>query len=424
MRLFYNFTTILLFFTTLLTAQNNLNFYIEKAYKNNLNLNDIAYQIKFKNLDISKIEAQYNKPKIFVSADYLFTPYFNNNGQLVSTNPSNKAIGYDVGITNGGNYSALLNAELPILNKKVTTNLKSKIKVEVNGLKTNKALLKLLIKKNISFLYLETYRQQIAYATGLQNLKFLKTQLKIIKALTNKGIYKLTDYQLFKISLQTETLNLERLKATLKIKMQQLQAASGVTNTNSSYLENSPISLKTTENSSSLFLESYKKDSLGFELNKKIFNNNYLPQIKFYTNTGLNATSLTNINRKIGFSAGLQLSYTLFDGHQKKINTQQQQLLIDKTQKNKQLKKIEIQINKDGLLNTIIASKTNLESEHKFLESNKKILNLFKIEVQKAQVSIINYLSVISQYNQSKLNYEFHKIDLYELINDYNYLNN
>jgi outer membrane protein TolC len=424
MKLFYNFTTVLLFFTTLLTAQNNLDFYIEKAYKNNFNINDLAYQIKFKNLDISKIEAQYNKPKVFVSADYLFAPYFNNNGQFVSTNPSNKAIGYDVGITNGGDYSALLNAELPLLSKKTTTTLKSKIKVEINGLKTNEALLKLLIKKNISFLYLEAYRQQIAYTTSLKNFEFLKTQLKIIKALTDKGIYKLTDYQLFKIILQTETLNLERLKTTLKIKRQQLQAASGVTNTSSSNLENSPINLNTKANNSSLFLESYKKDSLGFELNKKIFNNNYLPQIKLYTNTGLNATSLTNINRKVGFSAGLQLNYTLFDGHQKKINNQQQQLLIDKTQKNKQLKKNKIQINKNGLLKAIMASKTNLESEHKFLKSNKKILNLFKIEVQKAQVSIINYLSVINQYNQSKLNYEFHKIDLYELINDYNYLNN
>jgi outer membrane protein TolC len=424
MRLFYNLTIILLLFSTLLTAQNNLDFYIEKAYKNNFNINDLAYQIKFKNLDLSKIEAQYNKPKVFVSADYLFAPYLNNNGQLVSTNPSNKAIGYDAGITNGGNYSALLNAELPLLNKKVTASLKSKIKVETNSLKIDETLVKLLIKKNISFLYLEAYRQQIAYATGLQNLKFLKTQLKIIKALTNKGIYKLTDYHLFKLSLQTEALNVERLKTAFKIKMQQLQAASGVTNTNSSYLENTPISLKTTANGSSLFLESYKKDSLGFELNKKIFNNNYLPQIKFYTNTGLNATNLTNINRKIGFSACLQLSYTLFDGHQKKINAQQQQFLVDKTQKNKQLKKNKIQINKDGLLKAIIASKTNLESEHKFLKSNKNILDLFKIEVQKAQVSIINYLSVINQYNQSKLNYEFHKIDLYELISDYNYLNN
>jgi len=424
MKLFYIFTFIRAFLARILIFTGCSSKQTLTKYKNNLDLNDLAYQIKFKNLDQSKIDAQFNKPKVFVSADYLFAPYFNNNGQLVSTNPSNKAIGYDAGITNGGDYSALLNAELPLLNKKITSALKSKINVETSSLKTDEDLLKLSIKKNITFLYLEVYRQQIAYTTSLKNFEFLKTQLQIIKALTDKGIYKLTDYQLFKLSLQTETLNLERLKTTLKIKRQQLQAASGVTNTSSSILENSPINLNTKANNSSLFLESYKKDSLGFELNKKIFNNNYLPQIKFYTNTGLNATSLTNINRKVGFSAGLQLNYTLFDGHQKKINAQQQQLLIDRTQKNKQLKKTEIQINKDGLLKAIMASKINLESEHKFLESNKKILDLFKIEVQKAQVSIINYLSVISQYNTSKLNYEFHKIDLYELINEYNFLNN
>jgi len=424
MKLFYKFTFVLLLFSNLLNAQNNLNFYITQAYKNNLDLTDLNYRIKYKNLNNSKIEAQYKKPKLFVSADYLFAPYFNNNGQLVSTNPLGKAIGYDVGITNGGNYSALLNTEIPLLNHKIILNLKQKNTLDINSLKTKKELLKLRLKKNITFLYLETYRQQIAYLTKLKIIAFIKSQLKIIKALTDKGIYKITDYQLFKLKLQTELLALKRIKTILKLKIKQLQATAGIKDINTNYLEKNEIFINMSPRKYSLFLDIYKRDSLSFELNKKIFNNNYIPKIKFYANSGLNATNLTNINRKVGISAGLQLNYILFDGHQKKINTQQQQFLIDNAQKKLNLKKIEIQINKKGLLDAINATRINLKAENQFLESNKKILQLFKVEVQKAQVSIINYLSVINQYNTSKLNYEFHKINLYELINEYNFLNN
>ncbi len=424
MKLFYRFTFILLFFSNLLTAQNNLNFYIAQAYKNNLDLADLSYRVKYKNLNNSKIEAQYKKPKLFISADYLFAPYFNNNGQLVSTNPSNKAIGYDVGITNGGNYSALLNTEIPLLNHKIVSDLKLKNTLDINGLKTTEKLLKLRLKKNITFLYLEAYRQQIAYLTRLKIIAFIKSQLKIIKALTDKGIYKITDYQLFKLKFQTESLALARIKTILRLKIKQLQATAGIKDINTIYLEKSEIFINMSSHKSSLFLDAYIKDSLSFELNKKTFNNNYLPKIKFYANSGLNATNLTNINRKVGISAGLQLNYTLFDGHQKKINTQQQQFLIDNAQKKQLLKKTEIQTSKKGLLDAINATRKNLEAENQFLKSNKKILQLFKIEVQKAQVSVINYLSIINQYNTSKLNYEFHKIDLYELINEYNFLNN
>lgn len=424
MKLFYSFSTILILFCSSISAQNNLNYYIENAFKNNLDLTNLDYQIKYKNLNNSKINAQYKTPKIFVSADYLLAPYFNNNGQFISTNPSPKAIGYDAGITNGGNYSALINTELPLLNRKLVSNLKSKNTLDINTIKTDTEILKLKIKKYITYLYFEAYRQQTAYKMQFKNIEFLKIQLKILKALTDKGIYKLTDYQLFKMNFQSELLALNRIQTDLKSKMQQLKSASGISANSSEKLASIKVLINTLPSNNSLFLDAYKKDSLGFELNKKIFNTSYLPQLKLYANSGLNATNLTGINRKIGLSAGLQLNYTLFDGHQKRINNQQQQFLVDNTTQQKKLKKREIQINKEGLLNTIKATKQNLEEEKQLLENNQKILNLFKLEVQKAQVSIINYLSVINQYSTLKLDYEFHKIDLYELINEYNYWNN
>ena len=70
------------------------------------------------------------KPKTqhsrIITGDYLFAPYFNNNGNLITTNPDPNAIGYDVGITNGGLYSALINVDKNIFNGHLLNALNDK----------------------------------------------------------------------------------------------------------------------------------------------------------------------------------------------------------------------------------------------------------------------------------------------------------
>ena len=98
-------TKDLLFYQTL-AAQNNA------TIKENKNLKQ--FNLLQKDLQI----AQFKKPQISVSADYLLAPYFFNNNQFlsVSQNPEKKSFGYDNAITNGGLYAAQLNANLPLLN--------------------------------------------------------------------------------------------------------------------------------------------------------------------------------------------------------------------------------------------------------------------------------------------------------------------
>ncbi|PQB07760.1 hypothetical protein BST83_11820 [Polaribacter filamentus] len=55
----------------------------------------------------------------------MVAPYFNNNSQLIAitTTPSSKAFGYDVGITNGCLYAAQVLVTKNLFNKVITENL-------------------------------------------------------------------------------------------------------------------------------------------------------------------------------------------------------------------------------------------------------------------------------------------------------------
>ena len=88
----------------LLFAQYNLDYFVNKALINSPVLKDYQNLGQINNLQSQLDEAENSAFKVSLTADYLFAPYFNNNGKILSTNPDPKAIGYDVGITNGGLY--------------------------------------------------------------------------------------------------------------------------------------------------------------------------------------------------------------------------------------------------------------------------------------------------------------------------------
>ena len=107
---------LLLFLSKLVFCQYNLDHFINEALNNSPQIKNYSSLFLINDLQRKLDEAQNSAFQVYLTGDYLFAPYFNNNGKLISTNPDPKAIGYDVGITNGGEYSALLNVDKNIFN--------------------------------------------------------------------------------------------------------------------------------------------------------------------------------------------------------------------------------------------------------------------------------------------------------------------
>ncbi len=405
-------------------AQAEFADFYNNAKANNSELISLHTQRNYLFLENDMIIATNLAPKVYLSSEVLFAPYFNNNGNLISTNPSDHAIGYDVGVTNGGLYAFLFNVEYPVFNHKQVNNLLDQNQLELKRIDSEIKTLELEIEHSLANQYLDALSLQAELQNAQANMSRLAEQLEIIQVLTSHGLYRYIDYMLMEAAIKSDSIDLINAESAYRLNLDELKISCGITDTGFFFLNDYDIDLKQDKPGSSLFLESFQKDSLSAIWQQKVFENQYKPQVKLYANSGLNSTSIPNIGNHFGISAGIQLTYTIFDGKQKNINRQQQLLLIEQVSQQKGLKNNE-------LINQLLAYKKAIESTNNAIKKGKilekeydKLLLIYSEELKNAQVSIMDYLNFLQQYNLNKLSLQKNKIELNKLINEYNYWNN
>jgi len=144
-----------------LHAQNkNVTYFINEALKNNPSLIENTNLRQFYQIQNDIITAQNKKPQINFTADYLFAPFFFNYGKVISitTNPSPKAYGYNIGITNGGLYAAQVNMAIPLFNKALVKPLYEQNKIQGDISANSRKQIEQDRKKAITEQYIITYQ--------------------------------------------------------------------------------------------------------------------------------------------------------------------------------------------------------------------------------------------------------------------------
>ncbi|MFM9910198.1 MAG: hypothetical protein ACKVOW_12650, partial [Chitinophagaceae bacterium] len=114
--------------------KKQLDFFISEGLKNNPSLLEINNLQQYFQIQNEFITAQNKKPQVNFTGDYLFAPFFFDNGRPISItqNPSPKAFGYDAGLTNGGLYAAQVNVAIPLFNTAIIKRLYEQNKVQAD----------------------------------------------------------------------------------------------------------------------------------------------------------------------------------------------------------------------------------------------------------------------------------------------------
>jgi outer membrane protein TolC len=404
-----------------LLAQVNFEYFLDSARINNSELVSLRAQRNYLKLESNMIHASNLSPKVYLSSDYLFTPYFNNNGKFITGNPEDKAIGYDINITDGGLYALLLNLEYPVFNHTHVNSLLGQNMLEIAKINTRIKTVELELEHSLANMYLDA----LAMQSGLQNaeeiLDLLSEQLKIVKTLTLHGLYSYLDYKLMETAAKTDSIDYLNAKAAYGLSLGQLRTACGITDTSMSLLAPYEIMQEQPVSGNSLFLKTYQEDSLASIWQQKVFDSQYRPQVKLFANSGLNSATIPYMGHHVGMGAGVQLTCNLFDGGQKNINRQQQMFLIDEASRLKELKYTEVKSKLESYKTTIESTKVTVRKEMMLNKEYDELLLIYGEELKNAQVSIIDYLNFLQQYSRNKLSLNLHQIALYKLINEYNY---
>jgi len=406
---------ILLLSGKLCYSQNTLDYYLDAAFENNPVLKENLSRAARTDITANIIKAEYRKPQIFFTSDIFYPP-------MIHDKDDPDAIGYDVAITDGGLYSALLNIRQPIFNKSFleTNNLKleTEKKIHLERLKLTKHELEKQVTEKYIIAY--KYLSQIEFNENIKNL--LEQQRDIVRNLAEKGILQQSDLMLINIAIQNMVIELTDLRSTYERSIGDLNELCGLPNFIVKELTVPQISLNA-GNYQSQFLNRFSLDSLQAIYNLDVANLKYKPQLNLYANTGVNAIEIPGIQRKFGAGFGINLMVPIYDGHQKKYAGQETLIdigIIDNYKQN-------FIIQKETRLKAILNDIKNIDDKiiaYKLQSSNyESLIELYKAKLNTGQINMIDYLNILKSYLTIKNDLALSETNKLLTINENNYYN-
>ena len=405
-----------------LLAQRNLDFYLGKALENAASLNELRNQIPLNNLQNDLDKAQNSAVQVSLSGNYLFSPYFNNSGGIVTANPDPNAIGYDVGLTNGGLYSAQINFAKNIFNGNLLDALQNKNDLSNKSISNSIQIEEHNLRKAVTEQYLNCVQNLLLYNLTKENIENLKEQLRITGELVEKGFVKAQDFLLLKIESKNQLTQLDEIWRNYRNGLTQLNSICGIKDTSATNLENVNLNISKPAVQSN-FVTKFSIDSLVLANQQQLFETKYQPQVNVFFNTGLNAVELNNIQRKFGLSAGINFSLPVFDGNQRDITRQQTDIFGKTNRQNKDYFEKNLFLQRQNGLEKIKSLKYSLDNLQSQLEDYKQVISLAKKQIEQGSLSMIEYLTLLKNYIDLQKNNISTEINYQLEINNYNYWN-
>ena len=410
--------------TSLYAQDNNLKYFISKAKENAPVLKENNNLQKIGTLQNDIIHAQNNAFQVNATSEVLVAPYFNNNGNFmdITATPSANAIGYDVGITNGGLYSAQVNVTKELFNKAIVENLLFQNKVSNTSLELSSEEIYHFIDKSITDTYILAYQFQLQQDFTKNVIEDLEKRLQVVALLIQRGILMESDYLLIQLDIESRKLELETIGNNLNNSYTLLLNLSGIKAADFYRLSKPNLMVENVRNS--FFYEKrFYNDSLQIYANQLVFENQYKPQVLAYGNSGMNAVELQNMERRFGLSAGLRLTIPIYDGKQRRFNELQNKLKYENLDFYRQNNEIQLQNNLKSLQQQMSVLEGNLQQMGNQLVKQENILEIYKGKLVQGQVSVIDYLNVLQNYKLMEYTRFQAQTNLWLLYNQYNFTN-
>ncbi|HQS04048.1 MAG TPA: TolC family protein [Daejeonella sp.] len=425
-RVKFSFLILALISTSLATVaqEKQLDFFISEGLKNNPSLLEINNLHQYFQIQNEFITAQNKKPQVSFTADYLFAPFFFDNGRLVSItqNPSPKAFGYDAGLTNGGLYAAQVNLAIPIFNTAIVKRLYEQNRVQADISAFSRKQIEHDISKTIIDQYIITYQflQQTSYLQKI--IAQLESRKPLVAALVKQGLLQQNDFLLLDIQLTTNSNDLKQLQFAYNNGIALLKNLSLVSDTATFILEKPAIEIQPDATEYN-YVQKFKLDSLNLVAQQNVFNTKYQPQVSLLGSTGINAADIRNVPHNVGLAAGVHLSIPISDGRQRKLYERQNKVLLTNQQAYLNSAGLLRQNNLRNATQQIEQWKQTIAMAIEPIQKQELLLDIIKDKVIKGQVTVMDYINALQEYAVLQKNKAIAETNLLLYINQYNYYN-
>ncbi len=417
-------SVLLLVSVNVFAQQKDLPFFVGSGLQRNPSLLENTNLLQTFQIQKDIIHAQNKKPQLSATGDYLFAPFFADNGKPVSitNNPSAKAYGYDVGVTNGGLYAAQINVAINLFNKATINNLYAQNKVQ-SDLSVNAGLqTKYDAEKSITDQYILTYQflQQTTYLQQIINR--LQDRKAPVEALVKKGLLQQNDYLLLDIQLLNAINDLKQMQYAYRNGVDILKNLALISDTATFILTKPDITINP-DPQERYYLQKYKLDSINLVAQQNVFNNKYKPQVSLIGTGGVQSTDIMNAYRNVGVSAAVHVGIPLSDGHQRKLNDQSTGILLRNQSIYRDNAALLLENNLRNAKTQIAQWKETVELNSALIKKQELLLDIIKDKVVQGLVTVMDYINALQDYNVMLKNKAVSETNILLYENLYNYYN-
>ena len=398
------------FFQFSYSQNNNLDFYLEQAMLNSPLLKDYKNQIQSNQLDSQRIRAVY-KPQVNGSSVNYYAPTVN-------------GYGYDFAVTNGAQVTAQVGANLQIISKQNLNSQISSIQLQNQALGNNARLTEQELKRTISAQYIMAYSdlQQMQFTGDIIGL--LQKEEVVLKQLTERNVYRQTEYLTFLVALRQQQLNYRQVSLQYRNNFAVLNYLCGIRDTSGAVLQEPGIRLNSPPDPSvSVFFRQFMIDSLKLLNSRDLVDFAYKPKLNVYADGGYLSSMYHQPYKNFGLSAGFSVLVPIYDGHQRKlqynkltINEQTRMIYKDffTRQFDQQLNQLHQQLN--GTVDLQKEINEQITYSEGLIKVNARLM-------ETGDVRIADYIIALNSYLNAKYLLTQNNITRLQIINQINYWN-
>jgi outer membrane protein TolC len=390
--------------------QKDLNFYIKMGLQNSPLLKDFQNQIQINRIDSMRIRAGLG-PQVAAVSNNMVAPLI-------------KGWGFDEIITNGTNVSALLTVSKEISGAKNKQNRYEAFSLQNQSILNSGKISEQELKKTITSQYITAFGDWQQFNFNSEVLFILAKEQKILKVLTEKGVYKQTDFLSFAIRVQQQEILVEQLKSRYLDNYTMLNYLCGLEDTSFTALPDPElITENLTGYSNTVFFYQFVVDSLKLQNADKQIDFSYKPRISLIADGGYYSSLAYRPGKNFGMDIGITFSVPIYDGNQRKM--QHNRIVLEEqtrkyyqdyfsSQYRQQLRRLyqQLEVNQKlvpKIRNQISFAQTLMEANHKLMEAS--------------DIHISDYILSISNYINAKNMMVENTLLQYQIINELNYWN-
>ena len=417
---------VLTCWVTIGAQSRDLNYFLEQAKLNSPLLQKNRNAIQVLDLDLKQTERILKSPEVNLESNILFAPIIshtdNSNRLDVVSGGTDRYSGYDLGITNGGQYQAFVTVKQPLFKGSSYRSYTAKAAVSRQINQNESALTVHEIEQLVGYQYLLCLKSKAQIENGKSMFRLMNDKLSILKKLVASAIYKQTDLLLLQIEYQNYESDAKSAQEEYRNNLYDLNLLCGVKDNTAMDIQEIDLSMKEESQTDSQFLISYRLDSLGILADQSISELKYKPQLSLFANAGLNAVNIPSWNR-LGFSTGLTFTWNIYDGGQRKLERQKSVFNLQTLQFEKNHFLTQNELNKARIKHQLTALSERSEMLSKQLERYNQLYEVYQKEFEQGLVSVMDFKNLLKDITAKKQESILLKMEKQVLVNSYNYWN-